>query len=154
MSWIVPSLAAELWGMPLDHIIQGIENGSIASRHEHGFLFVRHGEHPEPQAAPVAAAAPELITAIGDAASPTIATAVAEISAIGINPLTNQTPSGQPNKDDETADDASDDTTVDSPQADQDYLNFLKQSGDWRRGRREAHKLRHPPTDQQQAKAA
>jgi hypothetical protein len=54
MSWIVPSLAAEMWGVPLDHVIRGIQEGSIASRHEHGFVFVRWGEHHEPQAAPAA----------------------------------------------------------------------------------------------------
>ena len=38
--WVVPAIAAELWGVSLNQVLAGIRDGSIASRHEHGFLCV------------------------------------------------------------------------------------------------------------------
>jgi hypothetical protein len=38
--WVVPAIAAELWGVTVHHVLSGIRDGSIASRHEHGFVFV------------------------------------------------------------------------------------------------------------------
>jgi len=38
--WVVPAIAAELWGVSLNHVLAGIRDGSITSRHEHGFLCV------------------------------------------------------------------------------------------------------------------
>ena len=38
--WVVPAIAAELWGVSVNHVLAGIRDGSIASRREHGFLCV------------------------------------------------------------------------------------------------------------------
>jgi hypothetical protein len=38
--WVVPAIAAELWGVTVNHVLAGIRDGSIASRNEHGFVFV------------------------------------------------------------------------------------------------------------------
>jgi hypothetical protein len=38
--WVVPAIAAELWGVTVNHVLAGMRDGSIASRHEHGFVFV------------------------------------------------------------------------------------------------------------------
>jgi hypothetical protein len=38
--WVVPAIAAELWGVAVNHVLSGIRDGSIASRKEHGFVFV------------------------------------------------------------------------------------------------------------------
>jgi hypothetical protein len=186
MSWIVPSLAAEMWGVPLDHVIRGIQEGSIASRHEHGFVFVRWGEHHEPQAAPavpvstnntVMAASAETdaiaVASAADAIAPALAPVMSsqypsddqqnadQVAALSIRPdhsttdhsTTDNSTTGVSNNDSPgTAPEGELDDHSDLPQADQDYLNFLQHSGDWRRARREAAKLRQPPTSQ--AKAA
>jgi hypothetical protein len=38
--WVVPSLAAELWHIPLEQLLRGIRDGLIPSRQEEGFTFV------------------------------------------------------------------------------------------------------------------
>ena len=38
--WVVPAIAAELWGVTVNHVLAGVRDGSIESRHEHGFVFV------------------------------------------------------------------------------------------------------------------
>lgn len=39
-TWVAPSVAAELWGMSVDHILAGIADGSIQSFVDGQFLFV------------------------------------------------------------------------------------------------------------------
>jgi hypothetical protein len=167
-----------LWGVSLDHVIQGIQEGSIASRNEHGFVFVRWGEHHEPQTAtpaapavnnaimaattmPDAMAAAPTSTIIAPALTPVMSPQYAaedgnpivnseEIAALGIHPAGDPSTNGAP----EVSPEIAADEEPDSPQADQDYLNFLQHSGDWRRARRETAKLRQPPVAQPKAKAA
>jgi len=38
--WVVPAIAAELWGVTVNHVLAGIRDGSVATREEHGFVFV------------------------------------------------------------------------------------------------------------------
>jgi hypothetical protein len=38
--WVVPSLAAELWQIPLEQVLKRIRDGEITVRVEDGFLFV------------------------------------------------------------------------------------------------------------------
>ena len=38
--WVVPTVAAELWGVSVEHVIQCIRSGQLASRSEAGFTFV------------------------------------------------------------------------------------------------------------------
>jgi hypothetical protein len=38
--WVVPTIAAELWGVTLDHVLGGVDEGMVRSRKEHGFLLV------------------------------------------------------------------------------------------------------------------
>src|SRR5690242_4190044 len=38
--WVVPSLAAELWHIPLDQVWRRIRAGEIAIKEENGFTFV------------------------------------------------------------------------------------------------------------------
>jgi len=40
MSWVVPSIAAEVWGVSLDHVMSQVRAGAVASREEFGFLWV------------------------------------------------------------------------------------------------------------------
>ena len=38
--WVVPTVAAELWGVSVEHVIQCIRDGRLLSRSEAGFTFV------------------------------------------------------------------------------------------------------------------
>ena len=38
--WVVPSVAAELWGLPVENIQLKIRDGSIPTRQENGFTFI------------------------------------------------------------------------------------------------------------------
>ena len=38
--WVVPAIAAELWGVTINHVLAGVRDGTFASRQEHGFVFV------------------------------------------------------------------------------------------------------------------
>ena len=38
--WVVPSVAAEVWGVPVEQILQRIEDGQIATREDLGRMFV------------------------------------------------------------------------------------------------------------------
>lgn len=38
--WVSPNIAAEFWGMPLEHVFARIGDGSIRSREENGVTFV------------------------------------------------------------------------------------------------------------------
>ena len=38
--WVVPTIAAELWGVPLDDLMGRIDDGTVPSRTEHGFVLV------------------------------------------------------------------------------------------------------------------
>jgi hypothetical protein len=49
--WVVPAIAAELWGVTVDYVLSRVRNGSVESRREHGFTFV-HATRPHPDARP------------------------------------------------------------------------------------------------------
>jgi|SoiMethySBSTD1v2_1073268.scaffolds.fasta_scaffold1618178_2 hypothetical protein len=38
--WVVPTIAADYWQVSLDYVLQGMRDGSIASKTEQGFTFV------------------------------------------------------------------------------------------------------------------
>lgn len=38
--WVAPSIAAEIWGVPIELIMQRIKSGQIASKWDEGFLVV------------------------------------------------------------------------------------------------------------------
>ena len=38
--WVVPAIAAELWGVTLAQVLAGIADGTVRWQREHGFLFV------------------------------------------------------------------------------------------------------------------
>ena len=38
--WVAPSIAAEIWGVSVEHVLSGIANGSIRSCVDGEFLFV------------------------------------------------------------------------------------------------------------------
>jgi hypothetical protein len=38
--WVAPSLAADIWQIPLDQLLEKIRSGEVPVRHEDGFTFV------------------------------------------------------------------------------------------------------------------
>jgi hypothetical protein len=38
--WVVPTVAAEIWGMSVDQILMKIDAGELDVRHERGWMFV------------------------------------------------------------------------------------------------------------------
>jgi hypothetical protein len=38
--WVVPAIAAELWGVTLAQVLAGVADGTVRWQREHGFLFV------------------------------------------------------------------------------------------------------------------
>ena len=38
--WVVPNVAAEIWGISLDEVLQRINSGAVVSKREYGFLLV------------------------------------------------------------------------------------------------------------------
>ena len=38
--WVAPAIAAELWGLDVDHVLGAVADGSIPSRQEFGFTVV------------------------------------------------------------------------------------------------------------------
>lgn len=43
--WVAPTIAADLWGVSLEQIMDGMKSGSIPSRSESGFTFVDVAPH-------------------------------------------------------------------------------------------------------------
>jgi hypothetical protein len=43
--WVVPTIAAELWGVPVQDVLEKINCGDIASKFESGFTFVDVAPH-------------------------------------------------------------------------------------------------------------
>jgi hypothetical protein len=56
-SWVVPTVAAEYWGVPVEQVMADVAGGRIISRTEGGFLFVDVDPAREIAAAPAVAAA-------------------------------------------------------------------------------------------------
>jgi hypothetical protein len=38
--WVVPTLAAELWGVPLDHVLGQVQSGAVPSKVDYGFTLI------------------------------------------------------------------------------------------------------------------
>ena len=38
--WVVPTIAAELWGVSVDHVLQQVRDGYLSHRVDDGFMFV------------------------------------------------------------------------------------------------------------------
>lgn len=46
--WVVPSIAAEYWRIPLDQVLDRINRNAVPVRHEDGFTFVDVLPDPAP----------------------------------------------------------------------------------------------------------
>jgi hypothetical protein len=66
--WVAPSIAVELWGVPLEEVMRRAQAGEIASKTEHGFFLVNlgpdHGQEPQPTADTFVTISHEELTAL------------------------------------------------------------------------------------------
>ncbi len=47
--WVVPTIAAEIWGVSIDHLLQQVRDGNLAYRVDEGFMFVDVEPPPQPK---------------------------------------------------------------------------------------------------------
>ena len=60
--WVVPSLAAELWRMPLEQVLKLVRDGAVPSKEEEGFTFIDVApESPRMESAKATPHAPALL---------------------------------------------------------------------------------------------
>jgi len=43
--WVVPTIAAELWGQTVEEVLRQIAEGTVHSKQEQGFIFVDAARH-------------------------------------------------------------------------------------------------------------
>ena len=139
--WVAPSVAAELWGMPLDHVMARVEEGSVLSKTEAGFLFV--DIMPEAQPAPASVPLtppPATFMSVSDA----------ELEALALPAPA--TFSESPVFVEATIKYAEDEEDGEEPFVDEESPDFSAK--DWRRVRAQTARLRKPPARMVEVHAA
>ena len=66
--WVVPAIAAELWGVTLDRILAGVRDGTVSSFTENGFVFVdvAPASNAAPSTPPASVRPPTYVTVTRD----------------------------------------------------------------------------------------
>jgi hypothetical protein len=131
--WVVPSLAAELWHIPLEQVWRRIRAGEIPSRQENGFTFVDvapYGPRVTRPNLPPAERPATFATADVEPDEVTEEEAVALSAAAADSAAATATTTAAPPEEDERG--PEDDTAS-------------KDLGDWRAARRRNARLRVPP---------
>jgi hypothetical protein len=140
--WVAPAVAAEMWGMPVDHVMAKVREGAVPSKSEAGFLFVDIMPEPwVPAAQAPDGPPPETYVSVSDAeiealAEPLEATAPAlafDAPVYTSSPFVTQT----------TIRYAEDEEDGAEPFQDEETPTFSAK--DWRRVRAETGRLRKPP---------
>jgi hypothetical protein len=123
--WVVPTIAAEIWGVNVDHILQRVRDGNLAYRVDEGFMFVDVEPPPQPKVAP-----PPTFTVLSEAELEALRDAEEDYLV------------SQHDEDEQTQGEESQ-----SPEDDEASIDL----GDWRAARRRVGMTRIPP-GQQRAK--
>ena len=123
--WVVPTIAAEIWGMPLSELLRRIRDGEIPTKQDAGFTFVDVAPYSKQIERPLLPPdeRPATFTMLSDA----------EMAALENEQVVAD------------ADAAAEPVIV---VADEDLLPDItesKQLGDWRTGRAAAARKRTPP---------
>jgi hypothetical protein len=123
--WVVPSLAAELWHMPLEILLRCMGEGQVLSKQENGFTFVD-----------VAPGGPKLTRPMTPPhlRPPTFTMAKEEEGADESDPVPAPVPAAR-ERDAEPAE----------PEEGFEDETASKELGDWRTARRKASRMRVPP---------
>jgi hypothetical protein len=132
--WVVATVAAELWGVSLQQVLDAIRTGAISSRHDEDFTFVDVAPgSPTIRLPRTLRNVPPTYTAVSDEEllelmrdeAPAVATATLPAAA----PASKMAPD-------------------EIPQAMSDEMQALIEMGDWRRGRRMTATRRKAPPRQ------
>ena len=136
--WVVPTIAAEIWGVPLQQLLTRIGKGEVPTKLEHGFMFVNLApDGPVYQPKRLAPGErPQTFTAVSDE----------EILALTSDEWT--APASE-SFDDELDEDLTDEDLTEEIE-DETSLPAEEpeppvDKGDWRSARRETGRLRVPP---------
>ncbi len=126
--WVVPTIAAEIWGVSVDHLLQRVRDGNLAYRVDEGFMFVDVQPPPQPKVEN-----PPTFTVLSQAEVEALRDAEDEVEAS--------------QHDDETrcelaGDDDEDDADEQSQSPDDDEASI--ELGDWRTARQRVGMTRHP----------
>lgn len=119
--WVVPTVAAELWGVTVQQVLDAILSGSIMSRQDNDFTFVD-----------VAPGSPSVRRPKPFRHDPPTFTAVTDEEMLAL-------------MEDEPTAPASQEASDEIAPTMSDEMQALIQMGDWRRGRRMTSSLRKPP---------
>jgi len=67
--WVVPAIAAELWGVTVDRILAGVRDGTVPAFTENGFVFVdvAPSSNTPPSSPPASLRPPTYVTVTRDA---------------------------------------------------------------------------------------
>ena len=60
--WVVPGVAAELWGVPLEHVLELIRLGKVPAKHDYHFTLVDVAPHSPQDSPQTARAQPRMPT--------------------------------------------------------------------------------------------
>ncbi|HEY1922121.1 MAG TPA: hypothetical protein VGG44_05095 [Tepidisphaeraceae bacterium] len=134
-SWVAPGIAAEIWGVSIDHVLDGIANGSIPSYVDGQFLFVDMAGIGFPRTTP----RPQVI-------EPDITDA--EIEALTFQPAGDYTKPVSSN-DDTIIDDgilmADEEMIAEEGEIFEEDEDSTRDVSDWRSARDQTSRIRRPP---------
>lgn len=131
--WVVPSLAAELWQIPLEQLWRRIREGELESKLEDGFTFVD-----------VAPDGPKLIPpSLPPQLRPQTFTKVEDEQPAGDDAINESQEESAPDPIEQPV--ATNPSVSDHPDDQLDDPTASTDLGDWRAARRRASRLRIPP---------
>jgi hypothetical protein len=140
--WVAPAVAAEMWGMPVDHVMAKVREGAVPTKTEAGFLFVDIMPEPwAPAAQAPSGPPPETFVSMSDAELEALATpAEPPTPALAFDaPAYTSSPFVMEN----TTRYAEDEDDGVEPFQDEETPTFSAK--DWRRVRAETGRMRKPP---------
>jgi hypothetical protein len=85
LSWVAPTIAAEIWGISIEQVLAAVANGSIPSRMDGQFLFVNIDQSQAPAMPSIPRQTDPALQAVpsDDRASETVVTPQ-EMAALGV----------------------------------------------------------------------
>jgi hypothetical protein len=131
--WVVPTIAAEIWGVGVDHILQRVRDGNLPYQVDEGFMFVDvHAPPPRP---------PKV-------EHPPTFTALSQAELEALRDAADEPPPSRHDDDDD--DDEVDEAESQSPTDDEASVEL----GDWRAARQRVGMTRIPPGQRAKPQAA
>lgn len=136
--WVVPTIAAEIWGVSVDSILQRVRDGSLATHLDEGFTFVDVQPPPPPTIEH-----PPTFTVLSAAEAEAL-----QAEEVAIEPEPQATIDDDHDHDDK--DDEDEEAESQSPDDDEASVEL----GDWRAARQRVGMTRIPPGRSAKPRAA